>query len=119
MEELRLAALERRIDLDLEAGRHAQVVSELEAQVREHPLREGLRGQLMLALYRSGRQADALDAYQEARRTLVEQCGIEPSAALQHLQRGILGQDPALEEQPVPARRAVMADGTSATAWAG
>jgi DNA-binding SARP family transcriptional activator len=109
LEELRLAALERRIDVDLEAGRHAQVVSELETQVREHPLREALHGQLMLALYRSGRQADALAAYQEARRTLVEQCGIEPSAALQRLQRGILGQDSALDEQPVPARRAVMA----------
>src|SRR5262245_49136124 len=109
LEELRLVALERRIDGDLEAGRHAQVVSELEAQVREHPLREGLRGQLMLALYRSGRQADALAAYQEARSTLVEQCGIEPSAALQRLQRGILNQDPALDEQPVPTRRAVMA----------
>jgi DNA-binding SARP family transcriptional activator len=109
LEELRLAALERRIEVDLEAGRHAQVVSELEAQVREHPLREGLRGQLMLALYRGGRQADALAAYQEARRTLVEECGIEPSAVLQQLQRGILGQDPALDEEPVPARRAVMA----------
>lgn len=109
LEELRLAALERRIDVDLEAGRHAEVVSELEAQVRGHPLREGLRGQLMLALYRSGRQADALDAYQEARSTLVEQCGIEPSAALQRLQRGILSQDPALDEQMVPARRSVMA----------
>jgi hypothetical protein len=63
----------------------------------------------MLALYRSGRQADALEAYQEARRTLVEQCGIEPSAALQRLQRGILTQDPALDEQFVPARRSVMA----------
>jgi DNA-binding SARP family transcriptional activator len=109
LEELRLVALERRIGLDLEAGRHAEVVGELEAGVREHPLREGLRGQLMLALYRSGRQADALDAYQEARRTLVEQCGIEPSAALQQLQRGILAQDPALDEQFVPARRSVMA----------
>jgi hypothetical protein len=85
------------------------VVSELEVQVREHPLREGLRGQLMLALYRSGRQADALAAYQDARRTLVEQCGIEPSAALQQLQRGILAQDPTLDEESVPARRAVMA----------
>jgi DNA-binding SARP family transcriptional activator len=109
LEELRLTAPERRTDIDLEAGRHAQVVSELEALVREHPLREGLRGQLMLALYRSGRQADALDAYQEARRTLVEQCGIEPSAALQQLQRGILTQDPALDEQSEPARRSVMA----------
>ena len=109
LEELRLGALERRVDLDLEAGRHAEVLSELEGRVREHPLREGPRGQLMLALYRSGRQADALDAYQDARRTLVEQCGIEPSAALQRLQRGILNQDPALDEQPVPARRAVMA----------
>jgi DNA-binding SARP family transcriptional activator len=107
--EMRLAALERRIGLDLEAGRHAQVVRELEERVHEHPLREGLRGQLMLALYRSGRQADALDAYQDARRTLVEQCGIEPSAALQQLQRGILNQDPALDEESAPTRRSVMA----------
>jgi DNA-binding SARP family transcriptional activator len=109
LEELRLAVLERRIGLDLEAGRHAQVVGELEERVREHPLREGLRGQLMLALYRSGRQADALVAYQEARRTLVQQCGIEPGGALQQLQRGILNQDPALDEESVPTRRSVMA----------
>ena len=72
LEELRLAALEQRIDADLAAGRHAELVGELEALVAEHPLRERLRGQLMLALYRSGRQAEALDAYRQARRELAE-----------------------------------------------
>jgi DNA-binding SARP family transcriptional activator len=75
VEELRLAAVERRIDADLSLGRHAQLVSELETLIVEHPLQERLRGQLMLALYRSGRQADALEAYQATRRALVEALG--------------------------------------------
>ena len=81
MDELRLAALERRIDADLALGRHADLVGELRALVAEEPLRERLRGQLMLALYRSGRQGEALEVYKEARRTLVDELGIEPSPA--------------------------------------
>ena len=86
LEELRLAALEERIEADLALGRHAELVSELEALVREHPLRERLRAQLMLALYRSGRQAEALAAYQQARRMLAEELGLEPGRALQELE---------------------------------
>ena len=93
MDELRLAALERRIDADLALGRHADLVGELRALIAEEPLRERLRGQLMLALYRSGRQAEALDVYKEARRTLVDELGIEPSPALQELEQAILRQD--------------------------
>ena len=79
LEEIRLGALELRIDADLELGRHEELVGELKALVAEHPLRERFRGCLMTALYRSGRQAEALDAYQDARRTLVDELGIEPS----------------------------------------
>ncbi len=91
--ELRLEALESRIDADLALGRHANLVPELEALVGEHPFRERLRGQLMLALYRSGRQAGALEAYSAARTTLVEELGAEPGPPLQELQRAILRQD--------------------------
>ena len=104
LEEIRLAALELRIDADLALGRHDELVGELEALVAEHPLRERLRMYLMTALYRSGRQAEALDAYQEARRALVDELGIDPSPALQELERAILRQDPALDvEAPAPA----------------
>ena len=96
IEELRLAALERRIDADLALGRDAEVVGELEALVGGHPFRERLRGQLMLALYRSGRQAEALEAYQATRHALVDGLGIEPSPALHELERAILRQDPEL-----------------------
>jgi DNA-binding SARP family transcriptional activator len=96
LEELRLAALERRVDVDLELGRHDHLVGELEALVAEHPLRERLRGALMRALYGSGRQAEALTVYRETRRTLVDELGIEPSPALQELEQAILRQDPAL-----------------------
>jgi DNA-binding SARP family transcriptional activator len=96
LEEERLAALEERIDADLEAGRHAELVGELEALVERHPVRERLRAHLMLALYRSGRQAEALDAYQHARRTLVEQLGIEPGRDLQQLHGQILRQEVGL-----------------------
>jgi predicted ATPase len=96
LDELRLAALEDRIDADLALGRHGQLVAELEALVVEQPLRERLRGQLMLALYRAGRQADALAVYQRARRTLVDELGIEPGASLRKLERAILAHDPAL-----------------------
>ena len=90
------AALEQRIDADLALGRHAELVGELEALLREHPLRERLRAQLMLALYRCGRQAEALEAYQEGRRVLIEELGIEPSPELQELHRDILNQDASL-----------------------
>jgi len=97
LNELRLAASMDRIDCDLALGRHEQVLRELNLLVREHPLRERLRAQQMLALYRADRQADALDAYAEARRSLVDDLGIEPSEALQRLQRAILRHDPSLE----------------------
>jgi DNA-binding SARP family transcriptional activator len=97
LEEMLLLAVEMRIDADLALGRHASLVAELDALAAEHPLRERLHGQLMLALYRSGRQAEALGAYQSARSTLVEELGIEPGSALQELERAILRQDPALE----------------------
>ena len=102
LEELRLGAVEDRIEADLALGRHADVVSELEALVATHPLRERLYGQLMIALYRGGRQAEALEAYQAARRHLVEELGLEPRPALQRLERAILRQDGSLE-LPGPA----------------
>ena len=97
LEELRLAALERRIDADLALGRPAELVAELQTLTAEHPLRERLCAQLMLALYRCGRQADALGVYQTSRHVLVEQLGIEPSAPLRELEQAILQQDPSLE----------------------
>jgi DNA-binding SARP family transcriptional activator len=100
LEELHVAALEDRIEADLALGRHSELVPELEALVSRHPLREHLRLQLMLALYRAGRQAEALDAYHAARRTLLAELGIEPGRALQDLERGILAQDPALDAAP-------------------
>ena len=96
LEELRLAALEARLEADLECGRDTELVGELEAIVKEHPLRERFRGQLMLALYRAGRQADALDAYVAARTALVDELGIDPGSELQDLHRSILNQDPDL-----------------------
>ena len=99
LEELRLAALEDRIDADLALGRHAELVAELESLVAAHPLRERLRGQLMLAFYRAGRQADSLDEFRRARRVLVGELGIEPSIALKALQAAILRQDPSLDRE--------------------
>jgi DNA-binding SARP family transcriptional activator len=96
LEELRLGAVEDRIDAEVELGRHAALVPELEALVAEHPLRERLRAQLMLALYASARQADALAVYADARRRLVDELGIEPSEPLRELQRRVLVQDPDL-----------------------
>jgi YVTN family beta-propeller protein len=96
LEELRLAATEARIDAELAQGRHPSLIPELESLVRRHPLRERLQGQLMLALYRSGRQAEALEAYQRARTALDEQLGIEPGPALRDLERLILNQDESL-----------------------
>ena len=110
LEELRLAAIEKRIDSDLALGRHAALVAELEALVGQHPLRELLRAQLMLALYRSGRQADALDAYRSARMALVDQLGIEPGKPLRELEQAILRHDPALELSPAAGpERSVLA----------
>ncbi len=97
LEEARIAALEERIAADLALGRHAELVPELETLVREHLLRERLRAHLMVALYRAGRQADALEEYQRARHTLVEELGIEPSPELQRLEKLILTQDAELD----------------------
>ena len=113
LEEARQAALEDRIDADLALGEHSSLVGELEVLVGEHPLRERLQGQLMLALYRSGRQADALDRYRAARSSLQEELGIEPGRELQHLHQRILEQDPALDapERPSAIGRARAARG--------
>jgi DNA-binding SARP family transcriptional activator/DNA-binding beta-propeller fold protein YncE len=97
LDELRLGAVLDRIDCDLAQGRHEEVAGELQVLVGEHPLRERLRAQQMLALYRSDRQADALEAFQQARRALVDELGIDPSESLQRLQHAILRHDPALE----------------------
>jgi len=96
LEEARLGAIADLHDAELALGRHAEAVGELRALVAEYPLQERLRGQLMVALYRSGRQAEALAAYQETRRVLVEQMGIDPSPALQELEQAILNHEPAL-----------------------
>jgi DNA-binding SARP family transcriptional activator len=96
LEEARLAALEERIDADLELGSAGELVGELEELVEEQPLRERFRAQLMLALYRAGRQAEALEAYQDARRVLMDELGLEPSGELRSLQQSILRQDPSL-----------------------
>lgn len=103
LDELRLVCLEGRLAADLELGRHADVLPELEQLVASHPLREGLRGQLMLGLYRAGRQADALATYRDGREALVGELGIEPSAELRALERRILEQDPTLDAAPAPA----------------
>ena len=113
LEELRLAALESRIDVDLALGRQLDLVGQLQGLVLEHPLRERLRGQLMLALYRSGRQAEALEAYRDGRRAFVEELGIEPNPALQELEGAILRQDPELGGPQTaaaksPAARAIL-----------
>ena len=106
LEELRAAAMELSIDAELSLGLQEPLVGRLEQLVAEHPLRERLREQLMLALYRSGRQAHALAAYQDARRVLVDGLGIEPGRALRDLQQAILRHDPSLELDPeLPAGR--------------
>ncbi|HMI71116.1 MAG TPA: BTAD domain-containing putative transcriptional regulator, partial [Solirubrobacteraceae bacterium] len=107
LEDLRFTALEQRIEADLASGKHARLTGELEALVAQHPLRERLHGQLMLALYRSGRQAEALAAYQAARATLVDELGIEPGRELRDLHEAILRQDERLDlaapiEAPAP-----------------
>jgi DNA-binding SARP family transcriptional activator/WD40 repeat protein len=110
LEELRIAALEQRVDAELALGRHAALVPELESAIAEQPLRERLRAQLMLALYRSGRQAEGLAVYRRTREHLNIELGLEPGVALQHLERAILMQDPALDvgqrsELPPPQQR--------------
>jgi DNA-binding SARP family transcriptional activator len=109
LEELRVAALELRIEADLALGRHRELVGELEVLVHEHPLRDRPRAQLMLALYRSGRQAEALDLYRKGRRLLVDELGIEPGVELQELEKAILSHDPELSSPgpaaPAPAHR--------------
>jgi YVTN family beta-propeller protein len=105
LEERRLGVIEQRIEADLELGRHAELVPELERLVREHPLRERLRGQLMLALYRCGRQADALETYRAGRRLLDEELGLQPGEELRHLERAILEQDASLAPSPASVYR--------------
>ncbi|HEX6701187.1 MAG TPA: BTAD domain-containing putative transcriptional regulator [Gaiellaceae bacterium] len=103
LEELRITTQEEAIEADLERGAHAELVPELESLVAQHPLRERLRGQLMLALYGAGRQADALSAYQTARRTLVGELGVDPSPQLQQLHASILRQEVVLPTAAAPA----------------
>ena len=100
---LHLAATEQLLELELELGRHAALVPELERLVREQPLSERLRGLLMLALYRAGRQADALAAYREGRQILDQELGLEPGEELQRLERAILTHDPSLELPATPS----------------
>ena len=101
LEDLRAAAIEHTIEAKLALGRHGEVIVQLDQLVEEHPYREALRAQLMLALYRADRQADALQAYQDARRQLVEDLGIEPGARLRELERAVLAQDESLKLEPI------------------
>jgi DNA-binding beta-propeller fold protein YncE len=116
LEELQLAALEARIEADLALGRQDSVVAELETLVAAHPYREGLRAQLMLALYRSGRQAEALETYRRARRTFSEELGIEPGPRLQELEGAILRHDSSLEA-PGPEAPPARGEEWIETAW--
>jgi DNA-binding SARP family transcriptional activator len=104
LDELRVAAMEELIDAKLAVGRHAEVVAAIEPLIAEHPYRERLRGQLMLALYRCDRQAEALQAYQDTRRKLVGELGIEPGERLRELERAVLAQDRtlAIPDRPEP-----------------
>ena len=106
LDELRLAAAELAIDADLAAGRHQEIVGEIDALLADNPLRERLHAQRMLALYRCGRQAEALEAYRHARQTLVDEIGVEPSPELRRLHDAILRQDPALDIEPASAELA-------------
>jgi DNA-binding SARP family transcriptional activator len=123
LDELHVQTVERRIDADLEAGRSSDLVGELEMLIAEHPLREHLRWQLILSLYRGGRQAEALEVYRETRRVLAEELGLDPSPELRELEKAILRQDPTLavapkhtrptppSEQPRRSRRRVLLGG--------
>jgi ABC-type transport system substrate-binding protein len=114
LEDLRLSALERRLEADLAVGRHADVVGELESLTERHPFREVLWRQLMLALYRSGRQGEALLAFDRARRTFAEELGIDPGPPLKQLHRQILQQDPSLERDTPSVASAALATATAA-----
>src|SRR4051794_25109024 len=110
LSDLRVSADEQLVDAKLALGRHGEVIGPLERMVEEHPYRERLRAQLMLALYRSDRQADALQAYQDARRQLVEELGIEPGERLHELETAVLAHDPSLtliepEAPPPPPQK--------------
>ena len=113
LEELHMRAIELAIDAELAAGRHAEVVARLDALIAEEPLREPLHAQRMLALYRDGRQSEALEAYHEARAALIEQIGVEPGPELKRLQEQILDHDPALEAPPPIVELPVQLDGGS------
>ena len=117
LEELRISLIEDRIEADLALGRHADVIPEIEALIAAHPLRERLPQQLMIALYRCGRQAEALAIYQSARRTLVAELGIEPGPGLQGLQRAVLQQDAFLDPPPRagPSRAPALPEGSGAS----
>jgi DNA-binding SARP family transcriptional activator len=103
LEEARLTATEDRIEAELKLGRHRELTGELEALVQEHPLRERLWGQVILALYRSGRQGDSLGAYRRARAVLADELGVDPGPELRKLEAAVLGQDPALDAPAVPS----------------
>jgi DNA-binding SARP family transcriptional activator len=118
LEELRVTALEGRIEAELQLGRHAELIGELEMLVGAHPLREQLRNRLMLALYRAGRQAEALATYQDARRALTEELGVEPGAGLKDLQRAILTQDPSLDLPEQPGEQAAVSEQVQGSAAA-
>jgi YVTN family beta-propeller protein len=107
LEESRLAALEDRIEADLAVGRHRELVGEIEGLVARHPYRERPRAQLMLALYRSGRQTEALDTYRRGRRALADELGLEPGPVLRSLEQRILEHDPTLEQRSGTAPRAL------------
>lgn len=115
LDEQRLAVLEARMEVGLALGRHAELIGELAALIAEHPLRERLRAAYMLALYRAGRRADALGAYQQARRTFSEQLGLDPAPALRELERSILTDDPSIA-LPVGAAGPARAPVTAAEA---
>lgn len=104
LEESRLGVLERRNDVELRLGRHAELLTELTALTARHPLHEGLHAQSMVAFYRAGRPSAALDVFQNLRTHLVQELGIEPSQRLQRLQRAVLGSDPALDVDPGTGR---------------
>jgi DNA-binding SARP family transcriptional activator len=112
LEEVRLAVIEARMEAELALGHHEAIVGELETLVRENPFRERLRGQLMVALYRSGRQAESLAVYGAGRRLLVDELGIEPGGSLQRVEAAILRHDRALKHVPMPDRSIVVISDT-------
>ncbi|MFY7069524.1 BTAD domain-containing putative transcriptional regulator [Nocardiopsis changdeensis] len=118
LDEERMAAVESYLAIELELGRHQRLIGEINGLVEEHPLREGLRAQLMLALYRSGRQVEALEVYRRGRDLLIEELGLEPGSELRELERAILAGDPSLEHAPAQGP-AHAAGGGPATAFGG